>query len=126
MAIDRIGKGGGVPPTTGDAGVARPNEAARPFEVKRSERPAAPDAVTAATASPLERLRAGQIDVAGYLDMKVDEATTHLHGLRPDALEHIKKTLREQMATDPALADLVKQATGADPVGAAGASEPTE
>lgn len=122
MAIDRIGKGGGagVPPTTtNDArGVGGPQEASRPFEAKRPEKPGAtlpPGAVTPTAVAPLDALRSGAIDLRGYLDMKVNEATTHLHGLRPADLDHIKQTLREQMASDPALADLVKQATGHAP-----------
>ncbi len=125
MAIDRIGKGGGagVPPTTtNDAGgVARPQEASRPFEAQRSERPEKagatlpPGAIAPTAAAPLDALRAGKVDLRGYLDMKVEEATSHLHGLRPADLDQIKQTLREQMASDPALVDLVKQATGHAP-----------
>jgi hypothetical protein len=69
----------------------------------------------AAPATSLERLRAGQIDVNAYLDAKVDEATAHLHGLPRAELEAIRKMMRDQLATDPALAGLVKQATGHAP-----------
>ncbi len=50
-----------------------------------------------------------------YLDAKVQEATAHLHGVPRAELDAIRKMLREQIATDPALADLVKQATGHAP-----------
>jgi len=112
MGIDRIGKGGSVAPPA-DVGGARPNEATRPFDAKRADKAAAPDAIAAT--SPLEKLRAGQIDLNGYLDMKVEAATSHLHGLRASELDAIKRALRAQMASDPALADLVKQATGSAP-----------
>jgi hypothetical protein len=119
MAIDRIGKGGtpptgpegGTPPATGVA------KTGRPFEVKpatASEAPAAVD-VQKVGPTPLERLRAGDIDVDTYVDLKLDEATAHLHGLRPAELDMIRKTLRDQVATDPALVDLVTRATGAAP-----------
>ena len=127
MSIDRIGKGS-VPPgapgasEVGSAGTsARPEEASRPFEVRtdkavatdKSASPAQVDAALATT--PLDRLRAGQIDVPAYLDLKVRDATAHLHGVRPSELDAIRKMLRDQLATDPALADLVKQATGRVP-----------
>ena len=69
----------------------------------------------ARAASPLARLRAGEIDVHGYIDLKVDEATKNIHGLEPAELDAIKKTLRDQMATDPGLSDLVHTATGQIP-----------
>jgi hypothetical protein len=63
-------------------------------------------------ASPLGQLLAGKIDVDGYLDMKVEHATRHLEGLSSEERESIRSMLRDQLATDPALADLVRQATG--------------
>jgi hypothetical protein len=123
MSIDRIGKGG-VPtaaPHGSEVGGASagkaPEEASRPFEVHadkagRSEPPRAADA---ALHSPLARLRAGQIDMPAYLDLKVQDATAHLQGVRPAELDAIRKMLRDQLATDPALVALVKQATGHAP-----------
>jgi hypothetical protein len=124
MGIDRIGKGGAAPPG-GSAGPAssgspssteRAGEAERAFEV----RPAGAEARTtdasvvagAAPSSALERLRAGKIDLQGYVDQKVEEATAHLHGLGAEQLEAIRSMLRAQVVNDPALADLVTQAAG--------------
>lgn len=122
MGIDRIGKGGGVPqpPEAGGTGAVQQKGAVdRPFEV---ERPKQADATSQAkqldevgATSPLGRLRAGEIDVHGYVDLKVDEATSALDGLSPGELDDIKKVLRDQMATDPGLADLVRAATGQMP-----------
>lgn len=119
MAIDRIGKGGGLPPTPETQGTGAANKATgaeRPFSV---EKPGAAGEVQKAgsvdATSPLARLRAGEIDVHGYVDLKVDEATKNLHGLSPAELDGIKKVLREQMASDPGLADLVRTATGRAP-----------
>src|SRR4051812_32212253 len=106
MAIDRIGKGAPPPaPETSGAGSAErrgPTEST--FSVDRTEggAPARPvDAASATDASsPLARLRAGEINVDGYVDLKVDEATRGLEGLSPAELQDIKKILRDQMATD--------------------------
>jgi hypothetical protein len=119
MAIDRIGKGGGVPQAPETGGVQQKGGAERPFQVDRtnaSSDVSAPREVDQANAtSPLARLRAGEVDVHGYIDLKVDEATASLHGLSPGELDAIKKVLREQMASDPGLADLVRTATGQIP-----------
>ncbi len=126
MAIDRIGKGGALPPTPEPASeVAAPEKA---FKVDRAERlePSANVSATNATnatsatsatnaTSPLARLRAGEIDVHGYVDLKVDEATSALKGLSVDQLSEIKSALRDQLRTDPALVDLVRTATGKMP-----------
>jgi hypothetical protein len=118
MAIDRIGKGGGLPQAPETGGVQPKGAVERPFQVERGQ----VDRAASATApreleatSPLARLRAGEIDVHGYVDLKVDEATSSLTGLSPAELDAIKKTLRDQMATDPGLADLVRTATGRVP-----------
>ena len=66
-------------------------------------------------ASPLERLRAGEIDVNGYADLKVEEATRGFAGLPAEDLAELKRALREQMTTDPDFVDLVRQATGGAP-----------
>jgi uncharacterized protein (DUF2342 family) len=63
----------------------------------------------------LERLRAGEVDVDGYLDLKVDEATAHLATLPPGELHALRSALRDRLATDPALVDLVRTATGGVP-----------
>jgi hypothetical protein len=114
MGIDRIGKGSpGAPPEA--AGAPPSREAERPFEAPAAARAANVAPVAPAAGSALERLRAGEIDLDGYLDAKVDEAVRHLAGLRPSELDAIRKTLRDQLATDPALSDLVLHATGKRP-----------
>jgi hypothetical protein len=118
MGIDRIGKGSAPPPSgpTGPKGPGSAEGAARPFEVKRPIEPAGVAPVAPASSSPLEQLRAGKIDVNGYVDLKVDAATSHLRGMDPAELADVKKMLRDQIASDPALSDLVKQATGSAPL----------
>ncbi|HSQ63484.1 MAG TPA: hypothetical protein VLM85_09740 [Polyangiaceae bacterium] len=119
--VDRIGKGGPPLPPAGPTGPAGAKETGKTFDVHK------PEGVTGAQATragevvattgptPLEQLKAGRIDLDGYLDLKVQEATAHLHGLSPVQLDGIRSMLRDRMATDPALADLVKQATGQAP-----------
>ena len=118
MGIDRISKGGLTPPTNTTADVSKSGqsfEATLAEKAGKSDRTGAVAPPPASGPSALERLQAGQIDLNGYLDLKIDQATSHLQGLAPSALESIKKALREQLATDPTLTDLVKGAAGRAP-----------
>ena len=117
--VDGIGKGGGVPPPAGGpkgpGGPSRPEGTGKTFEVDKTTHAREATAVEqagAVSSTPLEQLKTGKIDFDRYLDMKVDEATSHLEGIAPSHLETIRSMLRERMATDPELVDLVKQATG--------------
>ncbi len=116
MGIDRIGKGG-APPVVPDAGggdpIARTGAAPRTDAAFSVERGAKADgAAPVDAASPLGRLQAGEIDVNGYVDLKVDEATRGLEGLSPTELGDIKQVLKDQLVSDPGLVDLVRNATG--------------
>jgi hypothetical protein len=115
MGIDRIGKGGAAPPPDLDK-VGKTGAVETPFAVDRADRvkEAAPVDASQGT-SPLAQLKAGTIDVERYLDLKVDEATKTLDGLPAAQLDEIKQALREKIATDPLLVDLVKSATGKVP-----------
>jgi hypothetical protein len=121
MGIDRIGKKGPpTPPPSSDVrGPSRSQEAGRPFHVSKPTPEAAPagrpDAVSGATPTLLDRLRAREIDASGYIDHKVDEATAHLGQLPPAELDAIRKTLRERLSGDPALVELFRTATGQPP-----------
>lgn len=122
MGIDRIGKGGGAPPTPDGqtTGAATPTgKPEKAFEVERTSSTTAAqktaDVEGVAPSSPLARLRAGEIDVNGYVDLKVDDATASLKGVPAAELDEIKKALRDQLRTDPGLVDLVRSATGKMP-----------
>lgn len=118
MGIDRIGKGGAPPaPEVGGADKATKTGAVdKPFSVERADRTKEAAPVDAAqAASPLAQLKSGAIDVEKYLDLKVDEATKALDGMPASQLGEIKKILRDQLASDPMLIDLVKSATGKVP-----------
>jgi hypothetical protein len=113
MSIDRIGKGSGATPA---AGIGQPSSSSEvsksgaEFKVSKSD--AAADVVRA----PLDRLRAGEISVSQYLDIKVSEATAHLdRRLSTEQLEFIRNSLREQLSSDPMLVELVKASTGSLP-----------
>jgi hypothetical protein len=116
MGIDGIGKKGPVgPPSGGEVGgPARSTVAGRPFEVSQGS-PVEAARPTDVTGTALARLRAGEIDVNGYVDLKVDEATAHLRALPRAQLERVRAELRERVAADPALVDLVRAATGSVP-----------
>jgi hypothetical protein len=119
MGIDHIGKKGpSLPPSTEPSGGGRAAETGRPFEAPAPRASAsAPGPLVSPTEArtPLERWRSGEIDLRGYLDLRVDQATAHLSGLPPSELEAIRSALRERMASDPALVDLVRTATGRTP-----------
>lgn len=122
MGIDRIGnKGPPAPPPPQNTGTGGVSESGRPFEVAppSANAPAAQAAATEAPHTALEQLRAGNLDAGGYLDLKVNEATAHLATLPVPELEAIRSALRDRMASDPTLVDLVRTATGrlSDPVG---------
>ncbi len=109
--VDRIGKGGAAPPAA-PTGSARPKETGKTFEVGTTAAARPPERVDSIQPPLLDQLKAGKIDFNGYLDEKVREATAHLEGLSPTQVDMLRATLRDRMATDPELVDLIKQATG--------------
>ncbi len=119
MAIDRIGKGAGLPSTSEVSGVSGPSHAAKTDAVFKVERPLATSHAThvdgAAGLTSLERFQAGEVDVNGFVDLEVDKATSALKGLHSSELDEIRSLLRDQMRSDPGLQDLVRAATGAAP-----------
>ena len=132
MGIDGIGSGGRIPPggpggvggkspTAGPKGTSSTSSTFQVGEVREKTSAAstgttsATSAVDPAARTPLERLRAGEIDVNGYVEAKVDVATRGLSGLSRADLDQIRGILKHQMAHDPAVMDLVKQAAGALP-----------
>jgi uncharacterized protein (DUF2342 family) len=117
MGIDSIGKKGPPSPPlpSGVAGASHATPVGRPFEVPGVQGAGKVDPVEAPPRTALDRLRAGEIDVNGYVDIKVNEATSHLAALPPAELEQVRRALRDRMAGDPTLVDLVRTATGAVP-----------
>lgn len=119
MGIDRIGKGGAppaTPETQGSGVVDKKGPVEKAFSVDRAAGARPASQVEGAEASAaLARLRAGEIDANAYVDLRVEEATKGLDGLSVAELDDIKKILRDQMATDPGLIDLVRTAAGRAP-----------
>lgn len=110
MGIDGIGKPGGGAPGVG--GIAGPGASAptkgETFRVDKTTASA-----PAAGPDALGQLQRGEIGLDQYLDTRVAEAVQHLQGKLPvDQLEFVKHSLREQLATDPVLVELVRRATG--------------
>ena len=113
MGIDGIGK----PPATTITGIGGVQgsdapRGAEPFAVDRST-PASPSTRVSAALSGLQR---GELSLDQYLDAQVNQATQHLAGkISAEQLDFVKQSLREQMATDPVLVELVQRTTGANP-----------
>ena len=61
--------------------------------------------------SPLQRFRTGELDRDGYLEALIEEALAPIAGLPRRQLELVRATLRDLVASDPALLDLVRLAT---------------
>ena len=101
------GKVGGVKAPATPATEAKPNANKTSF----SETLGTNKSEAASGTSPLERLRAGEIDLHGYVDLRVREATSHLEGvLSASDLEKVQDQLREVIENDPEVAALVKGA----------------
>jgi hypothetical protein len=124
MAIDRIGKGAALPQAPETSGPGAPAKTDAAFKVDRPDPGASAEASSteraanvdrASGSTPLERFRAGEVDVNGYVDLEVDKATSNLQGLPASELAEVKSLLRDQMKSDPGLAELVRAATGTMP-----------
>ena len=112
MGIDRIAKPGPPAPPPAGAGPTSPaTRTERGFGEQVAEAHAARPAE--GSPGPLEKLRAGTINLEGYLDVKVQEATMGMAGLPPAQVDAIRSALRERLSTDPTLTDLIRMATGA-------------
>ena len=113
MGIDRIGRAGsGAPVTPAVSTPAEPSGA-----VTESFASVAKRAVgEASPASLIDQLKSGQIDMNRFLDLRVEQATAHLQGVvDSERLDFIRRSLRIQIESDPALIELVKAATGSAP-----------
>jgi hypothetical protein len=115
MGLDGVGRGGtpGVSlPQVGAPSAGKTFQA--PTEADSVAPPVSVAAQVVTEPTPLDRWRAGEIDREAYLDLKVDDATAHLQGLHPEELDAVKTVLRGQLASDPALGDLVRRVTSKD------------
>ncbi len=113
MGIDGIGKPPGA--SIGGAFGASGTEAPRPAQAFSLD-PSAAAAPSSRVSAALSGLQRGELSLDQYLDTRVSEATTHLAGkLSPEQLEFVKQSLRDQLATDPVLVELVQRTTGAAP-----------
>jgi len=109
------GAGGGGPKIGGATGPAAPS--ASPIEKTSGPKGASfgetlgTKGVEQTGASPLERLRSGELDLKGYVDVRVREATAHLEKiLSPADLAKVQDELRDVIENDPDVAALVKGA----------------
>ncbi len=119
MSIDGIGKppGSNIAGLGGPGGVAGAEAPRAPTEAfKVGQSAAAAPSSSVSGSAELSSLQRGELSLDQYLDSRVSAATQHLSGkISPDQLEFVKQSLREQMATDPVLVELVQRTTGAAP-----------
>ncbi len=107
MTIERIGRSGAgaavrdVEPVSGTR--SRGDFAA----TLASVRAAAP----AEEGNALTRVRSGEIGVERYVDEKVKDSIAHLSGLPKAQIAAIERHLRDALAHDPVLTDLVARVT---------------
>lgn len=116
MGIDRIGKG--APPAS--PSTEAPQAATRKdgtFSLDRTGSSMPTEGTTRAEgpSSALAKLRAGEIDVEGYVTLRIEDATRGLSGLSPSELADIRSMLRDEIATDPSLTELFRLTTGTTP-----------
>ena|ERR1700742_90250 len=117
MGVDGIGNGGRPLPDLakvanvggGEVDGVRAAEGASGGEAARGAERSSGSAL-------LDQLRNGEISFDGYLDAQVNAAVSHVQGsLQPGQIDLIREVLREQLAADPVLAELVRRATGSTP-----------
>jgi len=107
MGIDGIGKPPGIPPTPGGSDVA-------PSRGETFRVAGAAPVEASGQSEALSKLQRGEINLDAYLDTRVADAVAHLENkLVPEQLDFVRQTLRDQLATDPVLVELVRRAAGA-------------
>jgi hypothetical protein len=114
MGVDGIGSGGGRP--VRDVAASEP-PAARGVAGEPSRGAAgAGGAAPVQGSAALEQLRRGEIDLDRYLDARVEDAMRPFEGkLASGQVDFMRQALREELATDPVLLELVRQTTGSVP-----------
>jgi hypothetical protein len=112
MGIDGIGKPGSVPPAAVGATQQLPAASgAKEFAVE-----SASSVEPAAGSDQLDQVGRGELSLEQYLDARVADATAHLEGrLAAEQLDFVRRSLRQQLSTDPVLVELVRRATGSVP-----------
>ena len=117
MGIDGIGKPGPVGPPGGVGGVGGVSGVSGPAttgETFKVEAPGTTEKVKSSEA--LGALQRGEIGLDQYLDHRADEAVRHLAGKLPgEEIDFIRETVRQTLATDPVLMELVRRTTGSAP-----------
>lgn len=111
MAIDGIGRPGapGISSQVAGVGSSEPPPKAD-FAVSTSRAESSP-AVSGVSNELLKRVQSGELSRDQYLDIKAEQAVSHLVGQLPgDQVELIRATIRDQIDQDPVLERLVQQA----------------
>lgn len=112
MAIDGIGRPGapGLSNQVAGVGSSEPPPKAD-FAVATSSKAEGSTAVSGVSGELLKRVQSGELSRDQYLDIKAEQAVSHLVGQLPgDQVELIRATIRDQIDQDPVLERLVQQA----------------
>jgi hypothetical protein len=104
MSIERTGPRG-LPPVSHQAPASI--RRASTFQIGQPDAPA-----PVAGSVLLGALRSGALDQAGYIEGHIEQATSHLRGLAPETLEHVRAGLRELCERAPLFQDLLRVARG--------------
>jgi hypothetical protein len=111
MGIDGIGKPPGAPPPTVGSG-STGGVPGSSFEVRKASDAAKVEATKVEASQALSALSRGELSLEQYLDVRVEEAVSHLKSQLPaEQLDFVRGTLRAQLESDPVLVELVRRAT---------------
>jgi hypothetical protein len=112
MGVDGISRGGGKP-VSGSGAAEAPIGAPGVSGPAGLEAAALPGDAAVSATGPLAQLQRGEIDLAHYLDLRVADAVGPYVGKVPEAqLDFIRDTLRDALASDPVVVELVRRTTG--------------
>lgn len=81
-----------------------------------SARSVAPGVGKAAISTALRQLKRGELSLEEYLEYRVEDAVEHLKDkITTEQLEFVREVVRQELRSDPALREMVRQVTGREP-----------
>jgi hypothetical protein len=121
MGIDRIGKGGKVPPPTDVGSVKGPAAPAGTPTTSFKEVLGATNVGPTQAVAPVEgvsledRVRSGEITMDQFVELYVERALEPYKNLPEDRLDAVRQAMRAQLRSDPAALRAIHAATGKEP-----------
>jgi hypothetical protein len=81
-----------------------------------SARSAAPGVGKAVISAALRQLNRGELSLDEYLEYRVEDAVAHLKDtVSAEQLDFVREVLRQELRSDPALREMLRQVTGREP-----------